>query len=79
MLLIEKLESDLQKLPIDLQQEVMDFIEFLLAKVEWNAARQEEVEWSRAGLAYMMQRLDEEEREGALAYALNGLKQEYQS
>lgn len=78
MLLIEKLESDLQKLPIDLQQEVMDFVEFLLTKVEQNAARQEEVEWSRAGLAYMMQRLDEEEGEDAPVYTLNDLKVRYQ-
>jgi hypothetical protein len=78
MLLIEKLESDLQKLPNDLQQEVMDFVEFLLTRVEQNAARQEEVEWSRAGLAYMMQRLDEEEGEDALVYTLNDLKVRYQ-
>jgi hypothetical protein len=76
---IEKLQSDVQKLPVDLQQEVMDFVEFPLSRIEQNAARQEEVEWSRAGLAYMMQRMDEEEGEDAPIYTLNDLKQEYQS
>ena len=79
MLSIEKLQSDVQKLPVDLQQEVMDFVEFLLSRIEHNAARQEEVEWSRVGLAYMMQRMDEAEGEDAPIYTLNDLKQEYQS
>ena len=39
----------------------MDFVEFLLAKAEENATRQEEVQWSRTGSAYMMQRMDDEE------------------
>lgn len=45
-----KLQSDIQKLPTDLQQEVVDSVEFLLTKVDRNAARQEESEWSHAGL-----------------------------
>jgi hypothetical protein len=79
ILSIEKLQSDVQKLPVDLQQEVMDFVEFLLSKIERNAARQEEVEWSRVGLAYMMQRMDEEEGDDTPVYTLNDLKQNYQS
>jgi hypothetical protein len=78
MLVLEKLQSDVLKLPVDLQQEVMDFVEFLLAKAEEKAARQEEVEWSRAGLAYMMQRMDEEEGDDAPVYTLNDLKVQYQ-
>lgn len=78
MLSIEKLQSDVQRLPVDLQQEVMDFVEFLLSRIEHNAARQEEVEWSRAGLTYMLQRMDEEEGEDAPIYTLNDLKVRYQ-
>ncbi len=78
MLSIEKLQSDVQKLPVDLQQEVMDFVEFLLSRIEHNAARQEEVEWSRAGLTYMLQRMDDEEGEDAPVYTLNDLKVRYQ-
>lgn len=78
MLLAEKLQSDIQKLPADLQQEVVDFVEFLLAKADPNAARQEEVEWSRAGLAYTMQRMDEEEGEDIPVYTLNDLKVHYE-
>ena len=76
---IEKLQSDVQKLPVDLQHEVIDFVEFLPARVEQSTERQEEVEWSRAGLAYMMQRMDEEEGEDAPVFTLNDLKQQYQS
>ena len=79
MLSIEKLQSDVQKLPVDLQQEVMDFVEFLLSRIEYNAARQEEVEWSRAGLTYMLQRVDDKKDEDAPVYTLNDLKQGYQS
>lgn len=78
MLSIEKLQSDVQKLPVDLQQEVMDFVEFLLSRIEQNVTRQEEVEWSRAGLAYMIQRMDDEEGEDAPVYTLNDLKVRYQ-
>ena len=55
MLQMKKLHSDVQKLPANLQQEVADFVEFLLAKVEQNSARQEESEWYQASISYMMQ------------------------
>jgi hypothetical protein len=78
MVLIEKLQSDMQKLPKDRQQEVLDFVEFLLAKSEQDAARQEEVEWSNTALAYTMKRMDEEEGEDGPVYTLNDLKERYQ-
>lgn len=78
MVLVEKLQSDIQKLPTDLQQEVVDFVEFLLTKVDRNAARQEESEWSRAGLEYMLQRMDAEEGEDAPVYTLSDVKASYQ-
>jgi len=78
MLLIEKLQSDVQKLPVDLQQEVVDFVEFLLTKVDRNAARHEEVEWSHVGLEYMLQRMDAEEGDDAPVYTLSDVKALYQ-
>lgn len=78
MILIDKLQSDVQKLPANLQQEVADFVEFLLAKVEQNSVRQEESEWYQASISYMMQRMDEEEGEEAPVYTLSDVKVRYQ-
>lgn len=78
MLLVEKLQSDVQKLPADLQQEVMDFVEFLLTKVERNTARNEAIEWSEAGLEYMLRRMDAEEGGDAPIYTLSDVKAPYQ-
>jgi len=77
MLLIEKLQVDVQKLPGDLQQEVLNFVEFLLAKSDQDSARQEEIEWSDAALVYTMQRMDEEEGDDAPVYSLHDLKETY--
>lgn len=74
MLQVEKLQSDIQKLPADLQQEVVDFVEFLLTKVDRNAARYEEVEWSHAGLEYMLRCMEAEEGDDAPVYTMSDLK-----
>lgn len=79
MLLTEKIQNDLQRLPASLQQEVLDFVEFLLIKVERSAARQEEVDWSRAALAKAMREMDEEEGVDAPIYTLHDLKERYES
>ncbi len=78
MILIDKLQSDVQKLPANLQQEVADFVEFLLAKVEQNSESQEESECYQAIISYMMQRMDEEEGEDAPVYTLSDVKVRYQ-
>ena len=77
MLLIEKLQADVQKLPGDLQQEVLNFVEFLLAKSDQDSARQEEIEWSDAALVYTMRLMDEEEGDDAPVYSLHDLKETY--
>jgi hypothetical protein len=77
MLSIERLQSDVQKLPVDQQQEVMDFVEFLLSRIEQSSARQEESEWSQASISYMMQRMDEEEGEDAPVYTLSDVNVRY--
>jgi hypothetical protein len=74
MLLVEKLQSDIQKLPTDLQQEVVDFVEFLLTKVERNAARHEDLDWSHTGLEYVLRRMDAEEGDDASVYTLSDVK-----
>lgn len=77
MLLIEKLQEDVRKLPENLQQEVLDFVEFLLYKLDEDAARREETEWSHAALAYVMSQMDKEDG-GAPTYSLHDLKEHYQ-
>jgi hypothetical protein len=74
MLLVEKLQSDIQKLPTDLQQEVVDFVEFLLTKVERNAARHEDLDWSHTGLEYVLRRMEAEEGDDASVYTLSDVK-----
>ncbi len=79
MLVIEKLQSEVEKLPGERQREVLDFVEFLLAKAEQDAARQEEIEWANAALVYTMQRMDEEEGEDAPINSLHDLKELYRT
>jgi hypothetical protein len=78
MLVTEKIQSNLQRLPASLQQEVLDFVEFLLTKAELTASRQEEVEWSRAALAQAMREMDEEEGAEAPVYTFRDLKERYE-
>jgi hypothetical protein len=78
MLLTEKIQYDLQRLPTSLQEEVLDFVEFLLIKVERSASRQEEVDWSRAALAKAMREMDEEEGAEAPVYTLRDLRERYE-
>ncbi len=79
MLVIEQLQAEVERLPGDRQREVLDFVEFLLAKAEQDAVRQEEIEWSNAALVYTMQRMDEEEGEDAPVYSLHDLKERYRT
>jgi len=77
MLLIEKIQADVQKLPEHLQREVLDLVEFLLAKSTQDAERQDELVWSNAVMAYTMQRMDEDEGDDAPVYTLDDLKKRY--
>jgi hypothetical protein len=78
MRVLDKIHEDAQKLPALQQQEVLDFIQFLLSKADRNAARQEELEWSRAALAATMLAMDEEEGENAPIYTINDAKERYE-
>jgi len=57
MPIVEKIHQGVQRLPTNVQAEVLDFIEYLLAKTE----RQEERDWSDLSLASAMRGMEEEE------------------
>jgi hypothetical protein len=56
MAITEKIQQDVQKLPIAFQAEVLDFVEYLLAKAE----RREEEQWPDLSLALAMRGMEDE-------------------
>lgn len=68
MLVSEKITRHIKKLPDSLQSEVLDFIEFLLAKAERD---QDDLEWSQFSLTTAMKGL---ENETLPSYTLADLK-----
>ena len=57
MAIAEKIQHYLQKLPTAFQIEVLDFVEYLLAKAE----RQDERDWSDLSLALAMRGMEDED------------------
>ena len=68
MVLSEKLHEYIRKLPASFQEEVLDYLEFLLAKVE-----REDKEWSRLSLTSALRYMDDEPE----LYTLADLKVKY--
>lgn len=77
MELIDRIESRMRRLPKTRQQEVLDFVEFLLTKNSGNGERAEERFLARALLATEMSRLEEEEGENAPVYSIAEIKATY--
>lgn len=61
MVLAERIQEYVQKLPAALQAQVLDFVEYLLTKLERQAARQEEKDWAGLSLAFAMRGMEQEE------------------
>jgi hypothetical protein len=61
MLGIDTIQQYVQKLPRPLQAEVLDFVEYLLAKIEREAAQQDETDWSVLSLAFAMRGMERED------------------
>jgi len=61
MVLSERIQQHVQKLPASFQAEVLDFVEYLLAKAEREVARQEERDWSYLSLSFAMRGMEEED------------------
>ena len=68
MILSEKIQEYIQKLPPSFQEELLDYIGFLLAKAE-----REDKEWSRLSLASAMRGMEDEPE----LYTLADLKIKY--
>jgi hypothetical protein len=56
MAITEKIQQHVQKLPASFQAEVLDFVEYLLAKI----SRREEGDWSDLSLAFAMRGMEDE-------------------
>ncbi len=70
MVMNQKIQNYIEKLPPSYQEEVVDFLAYLLAKAD----RQEQKEWSKMSLASAMRGMEDEPSE----YTLDDLKVVYQ-
>ncbi len=61
MVLTERIQEYMQKLPTALQMQVLDFVEYLLTQLERQAARQEEKDRAGLSLAGAMRDMEHEE------------------
>jgi Protein of unknown function (DUF2281) len=68
MVLNEKIQEYIRKLPESLQEEMLDYLEFLLVK-----AQREDIEWSSLALASALRGMENEPE----LYTLSDLKVKY--
>ena len=61
MTLTDKIQASVQKLPMAYQAEVLDFVEYLLAKTTRDAREQEESLWSDLSLTLAMRGMEDED------------------
>ena len=61
MTVAERIHQHVQKLPTPFQAEVLDFVEYLLLKVERRATYQEEIAWSDLSLSLAMRGMEDED------------------
>jgi Protein of unknown function (DUF2281) len=61
MTLTDKIQASVQKLPTAYQAEVLDFVEYLLAKTTRDAREQEESLWSALSLTLAMRGMEDED------------------
>ena len=71
MVVAERIHQYVQKLPAALQGEVLDFVEYLLAKSERETARQSERTWSDWSLTLAMRGMEKEDKP---AYSTSDLR-----
>ena len=61
MTTVEQINQQAQKLPELMQEEVLDFAEFLMSKTKHENSRQEDLEWSNFSLVAAMRDIEDEE------------------
>jgi len=60
MVITEKIQQRVQRLPVSFQVQVLDFVEYLVAKAERETVRQEEKAWSDLSLSLAMRGMEDE-------------------
>ena len=71
MVITERIQQYVQRLPASFQVEVLDFVEYLLAKAEREVVRQEERAWSNLSLSFATRGMEDED---TLVYTTSDLK-----
>ena len=61
MTITDKIQASVQKLPRVYQAEVLDFVEYLLAKTTRSTQEQEESRWSDLSLTFAMRGMEDED------------------
>ncbi|MCI0421759.1 MAG: DUF2281 domain-containing protein [Acidobacteria bacterium] len=61
MTITDKIQECVQKLPAAFQAEVLDFVEYLLAKTERDSRQHEEGLWSVLSLTFAMRGMEDED------------------
>jgi hypothetical protein len=74
MVLSEKLQHYIRKLPASSQSEVLNFVQYLLEKGEREQGREEELEWSSLSISSAMRGMEDEE--GSI-YSESDLKEKF--
>ncbi len=59
-MVVEKIQERVRALPPSLQEEVLDFVEYLLSKTEREAIQRERKEWSALSLELAMRDMRDE-------------------
>ena len=62
MIITDKIQEYVQRLPAPLQAEVLDFVEYLLAKVGRDIPHRESESWSDLSLSSAMRGMENEEK-----------------
>jgi hypothetical protein len=61
MFIAEKIQQYIQELPASLQEEALDYVEYLLAKAKSKAIQQAEQTWSSLSLESAMNDMEDED------------------
>ena len=61
MAVVDRIHQYMQKLPMSFQVEVLDFVEYLLSKLERETAQQSELAWSNLSLTLAMRGMEDED------------------
>ncbi len=71
MIITDKIQDYVQRLPAPLQSEVLDFVEYLLSKAGRDISRDESESWSDLSLASAVRGMEDEENP---SYTVSDLK-----